>query len=327
MSPRPLPSENAPFEPALALAREGRLEEACDAVAAAVPGADGRGLHRGAGALAFSEVARLAEAAGDLVTALRAMDEAVRLAPTYADLHYQHACLLIVQQQRAPGRKALHKALAINPRYVAARLELALLDAREGLLTESLAALRNLEAERRIDEPRAFQRGLKSLARAEWDEAGAQLKSALKVSDPVVDRALVDYHARVARGEHAEALHALRDAVTAHPGYPDLHYLLGCSELEAGMTDDAVASLARALELHPDLHAARVQLARALEALGDLAQAGEQVALVLAEDPEHPQALELQERWSRRRDVRARGVTGRGGAPAAGPGESPTEAA
>jgi tetratricopeptide (TPR) repeat protein len=323
MTPRPLPSENAPFEPALSLAREGRLEEACDALAAAVPG-EGRGPGRGAGALAYAEVARLAEVAGDVVTALRAMDEAVLLAPTYADLHYQRACLLVAQQQRAPARKALQKALSINPRYVAARLELALLDAREGLLTESLAALRSLEAERRVDEPRAFQRGLKSLARAEWDEAGAQLKSALKVSDAVVDRALADYHAKVARGEHTEALHALRDAVTAHPGYPDLHYLLGCSELEAGMTDDAVASLARTLELHPDLHAARVQLARALETLGDLAQAGEQVALVLAEDPEHPQALELQDRWSRRRDVRARGVAGRD-LPTAGPGGAPTE--
>lgn len=325
MTPRPLPSENAPFEPALSLAREGRLEEAFDALVAAVPGAEGRGSHRGAGALAFAEVARLGEAAGDMVTALRAMDEAVRLAPSYADLHYQRACLLIVQQQRGPARKALQKALAINPRYVAARLELALLDAREGLLTESLAALRSLEAERRVDEPRAFQRGLKSLARAEWDEAGAQLKSALKVSDAVVDRALADYHAKVARGEHTLALHALRDAVTAHPGYPDLHYLLGCSELEAGMTDDAIASLARALELHPDLHAARVQLARALETLGDLVQAGEQVALLLAEDPEHPQALELQDRWSRRRDVRARGVAGRGDPSTAGPGGAPTE--
>jgi len=122
----------------------------------------------------------------------------------------------------------------------------------------------------------------------------------------VVDRALAEHHALVAQGEHVQALHVLRDAVTAHPGYPDLHYLLGSSELEAGMTDDAIASLTRALELHPDFHAARIQLARALEALGDLAQAGEQVALVLQEDPGHPQALELQERWSRRRDPRGR---------------------
>lgn len=305
MSPRPLPSENAAFEPALAQARAGQLAEAIEAIAAALA-SGGAGSQRGAAALALAEVARLAEGAGAFEIAERALDEAVRLAPGFADLHYQRACLLIVLQQRPAARKALGEAVRINPRYLAARLELALLDAREGLLAESLAALRALEQERRVEEPRAFQRGLKSLARADWDEAQALLKSALKVSDPVVDRALAEHHDLVAQGEHARALHVLRDAVSAHPGYPDLHYLLGSSELEAGMTDDAIASLALALELHPDFHAARVQLARALEAQGDLAQAGEQVALVLREEPGHPQALELSERWSRRRDPRGR---------------------
>jgi tetratricopeptide (TPR) repeat protein len=306
MSPRPLPSENVPFEPALALARVGQLREAIEAISAALAGAGESGPQRGAAALALAEVARLAEAAGALEIAAQALDTALRLAPRYADLHYQRACLLILQQQRAQARRALEEALKINPRYVAARLELALLDAREGLLAESLASLRALEQERRVEEPRAFQRGLKSLARADWEEAGALLKSALKITDPVVDRALDEHHALVARGDHAQALHALRDAVTAHPGYPDLHYLLGSSELEAGMSDDAIASLARALTLHPDFHAARIQLARAFEALGDLVQAGEQVALVLREDPAHPQAVELQERWLRRRDPRGR---------------------
>ena len=306
MSPRPLPAENAPFDPALALARAGRFDDACAALSSALAPRDGRLPPGGAGALAYAEVARLAAAAGDGVAALRAMDEAVRLAPAYADLHHHRACLLILHQRRPEARRALERALEINPRYVAARLELALLDAREGLLTESLAALRALEQERRIDEPRAFQRGLKSLASADWDEAEALLKTALKIADPVVDRALAEYHARVAEGEPGRALQALREAVTTHPGYPDLHYLLGSSELEAGMTDDAVASLARALELHPDLHAARVQLARAFEVLGDVVQAGEQVALVLRADPAHAQALELQEYWSRRREGIAR---------------------
>lgn len=307
MTPRPLPSENAPFEPALALARDGRLDDALEALAA-LPEPGSGGPQRGAAALAHAEVARLAEAGGALDIAQRAIDEAVRLAPAYADLHYQRACLLNQQQQRPAARRALEEALRINPRYVAARLELALLEAREGLLAESLGALRALEQERRVEEPRAFQRGLKSLARADWDEAGALLKSALRVSDPIVDRALAEHHALVAAGEHTRALHALREAVTAHPGYPDLHYLLGSSELEAGMTDDAIASLARALELHPDFHAARVQLARAFEALGGLVQAGDQVMLVLREEPGHPQALELQERWSRRRDPRGPAV-------------------
>jgi tetratricopeptide (TPR) repeat protein len=297
------------------MAREGRLDEALVVLSGLLRAGGERGRRREAGALAFAQVARLAEAAGDSATTLRALDEALRLAPRYADLHYRRGCVLLDRQQRPAARAALERALSINPRYVAARLELALLDAREGLLGESLAALRALGEEHRVEEPRTFQQGLKSLERADWDEAGALLKSAMRLSDPVVDHALDRHQALVAQGEHASALNALREAIAARPGYPDLHYLLGCCELEAGLIDDALASLARALELHPDYHAARVQFARALEALGDLVQAGEQVALVLQEDPAHPQALELQARWTRRQDAGSRPAPGARKAP------------
>jgi tetratricopeptide (TPR) repeat protein len=306
MSLRPLPPEGSAFEPALAMARDGRLDEALVTLSGLLRAGGERGPRREAGAVAFAQVARLAEAAGDPTTALRALDEALRLAPGYADLHYRRGCVLLDRQQRPAARAALERALSINPTYVAARLELALLDAREGLLGESLAALRALGEEHRVEEPRIFQQGLKSLEQADWDEAGALLKRAVRVSNPAVDQALDRHRAMMAQGEHASALNSLREAIATHPGYPDLHYLLGSCELETGLLDDALASLARALELHPDYHAARVQFARALEALGDLHQAGEQIALVLQEDPAHPQALELQARWTRRQEAGGR---------------------
>lgn len=300
MTPRPLPTEDEPFAPALALARGGRVPAALEALHAIVRSDASR---RNAGALAFAQVARIAEAAGDAENALRAVDAALDLAPGYADLHFRRACLLLARQQRSPARDALQRALRINHRYVAARLELALLDAREGFLGEALASLRALDDERRVEEPRAFQQGLQSLARADWEEAGALLKSALRLSNPEVETLLVRHRELMTAGEHARALRSLRDAVSAHPGYPDLHFLLGCCELEAGFPDDALASLGRALELNPDYHAARVQFARTLEALGDLVQAGEQVSLVLQAEPRHEQALELERRWSRRRSL------------------------
>jgi tetratricopeptide (TPR) repeat protein len=259
------------------------------------------GEDRAALALALGQVARLAEEAGAGAEAIEALDAALALAPDYADFHHRRGCLLIAAQRRGEARAALDRALAINPRYVAARLERALLDAREGLLGEALAALRALDEERRVEEPRAFQRGLRSLERADWDEAGALLKSALRLPDPALERRIAHHQALMAQGDYSQALHSLREAVTAHPGYPDLHHLLGCCELETGFTDDAIASFARALELNPDYHAARVQFARALEAQGDLVQAGEQVALVLEADPAHGPALEMEQRWSRRR--------------------------
>ncbi len=310
MSPRPLPPEEAAFEPAIAMARDGRMDDALAELSALLREGGERGRRRDVAALAFGQVARLAEASGDLATAERALDEALRLAPRFADLHYRRGCVLLARQQRPAARAALEQALSINARYVAARLELALLDAREGLLGESLATLRALGEEHRVAEPRAFQQGLQSLERADWEEAGALLKSAMRLTDPAVDHALERHRVLVAQGEHVLALNTLREAIAAHPGYPDLHYLLGSSELEAGLLDDALASLARALELHPDYHAARVQFARTLEALGDLVQAGEQVSLVLQEDAANPQALELQARWTRRRDAGRRSAAG-----------------
>jgi tetratricopeptide (TPR) repeat protein len=93
----------------------------------------------------------------------------------------------------------------------------------------------------------------------------------------------------------------MQQAIGTRETYADLHYLLGAAEFEAGHYDDALASLARALELHPDFHHARVALARVLEAYGDVARATEQIGLVLQLQPDHPQALALQERWTRRR--------------------------
>ena len=310
MTPRPLPPESDAFDAALALARGGHLEDALAALSEVLASEGAPERRRPAAALAYAEVARLAEVAGALELAERGLSEALRLASDYADLHYRRGCLLLRRQQGPAARAALLEALRINPRYVAARVELALLDAREGLLGESLATLRALQQEHRVEQPRTFQQGLKSLERADWEEAGALLKSALHLSDPAVDQALAQHRELVAKGEHGRALHALREAVTAHPGYPDLHYMLGCCELEAGLSDDALASLARALELHPSFHAARIQFARTLEALGDLVQAGEQVALVLQEEPAHPQALELHARWASRGERRRPGAVG-----------------
>ncbi|HYM81902.1 MAG TPA: tetratricopeptide repeat protein [Candidatus Limnocylindria bacterium] len=306
MSPRPLEHEPSPFERPLDLAREGRHADAVSGMLGVLDKSALHDQHRAAAAMALGHIARMAETAGDLESAESALDQAIRIAPTYADLRFQLACLLIRMQQRPAARRELDAALSINPRYVAARVERALLDAQEGLLGEALATFRALGEEHRIGEPRAFQQGLKSLERADWEEAGALLKQALKLGDFRVEDAIHNFHAVMAQGHPERAIQLLRDAVARHEGYTDLHLLLGQAELEEGHVDDAVASLARALELHPDYHAARVQFARALEVLGDLTQALEQVALVLQVDPEHPQALQLHERWTRRRTRRRR---------------------
>jgi tetratricopeptide (TPR) repeat protein len=300
MSPRPDPPTPSALDAAVERARRGEFDAAIDMIVQARSDSGAELPGPGAVAGAFAQVARDAEAAADRVAAETALEHALRVAPGYADLHFHRGCLMLASGRRPEARRSLEAALRINPRFVAARVEMALLDAREGLIGEALAALRTLGDQQRLEEPRAFQMGLKSLERADWEEAGALFKTALKLDDPRIGEALDRFHALRAEGEGARAAQTIREAVVAHPGYPDLHYLMGVAELDAGRVDDALVSLAHALELNPDFHNARIALARGLEALGDMGQATEQINLVLREVPEHAQAAALQQRWSRR---------------------------
>ena len=330
MSPRPEEPPAPQFEVPLRLAREGRrdeavawIENACRATRAPEAGAgvradaseagpDGPPPAADAAAGALARIARMCEQAEDLPGAARALEAAIGLQPGFPDLHYHLARVLLVSGRRAEARDSLDRALRIHPGYVAARVERALLDAREGLIGEALESLRALAAECPIEEPRAFERGLACLEEADWGEAGAFLSRALKLSDPVLEERLERFRGLIEQGQAAAAAGLVRETLTAHPGYPDLFYLLGVAELRQGQVDDAIASLARALELHPDFHAARVELARALAALGQTAESLELLEQVLEVDPGNVEAAELAQRWLERRS--ARGSMGRSAA-------------
>ena len=303
---RPSPRPESEFEGAVRAAREGRFAPATRRIERAMGRARAAGSRRVEAVEALTRVARLAEAGGDPAAAAAALEVAVRLEPGYPDLHLRRARLLLGLQRRTEARQALDRALAVNPRYAAARLERALLDASEGLIGEALESLRELGAETAIAEPGAFQEGLASLARADWEEAGVLLQRALALEGPHGGGPLERARALLEAGQAGAAIEVLQGALDEHAVWPDLHYLLGSAELERGQFDDALGSLARALELHPDFHAARLQFARALEGVGARAQAVEQVMLVLQRDPADPQALELHRAWtSRRRGARA----------------------
>jgi tetratricopeptide (TPR) repeat protein len=306
VTPRPDAPPPPEFEGPLRLAREGLRDEAVSWIESEARQRSGDAA-AAAAAAALARVARISEDAEDWTAAERALTVALALRPGFPDLHFHRARVLIATGRRADGRAALERALALHPGYVAARVERALLDAREGLIGEALDSLRQLAREARVEEPRAFERGLACLEEADWREAGAHLARALKVSDPALEEKIERFKALLETGEAAGAATLIRETLASHPGYPDLHYLLGTAELRQGHADDAVATLARALELQPDFHAARVQCARALHALGETRQAIALLAQVLAAVPGHAEAGELEQRWAARgRDAAGR---------------------
>ena len=297
---RPSPVPESPFSDAVRTARAGGHARAIEQIERALKGGAPSDPSQAAAVEALAYVARLAEAAGDAGQAESALEAALRLQPGYPDLHYRHARLLRDLGRHAEARRALDRALSLNPSYVAARLERALLDAADGFIGEALASLRALARETAVEKPGVFEEGLESLERADWEEAGVLFTRALALDEPASGGTLERVHALLESGDAAGAAEALQALLPGRESWPDLHYLLGSAELQRGHFDDALASLARALELNPGFHGARVQFARALEAVGAMMQAGEQVALVLQHDPKHPLALELHERWTAR---------------------------
>ncbi|HEY2954889.1 MAG TPA: tetratricopeptide repeat protein [Candidatus Eisenbacteria bacterium] len=294
MSFLPTESSHGPFDTALRRARAGHYAEAVAAIESHLAGSDA-GAQPAADTLA--EIARLAQAAGDLEAAASALGLAVRARPRHADLQYRYACALLRLERPAEARTALDRALEINPRYLAARVERAQLDAREGRPGEALGTLRALSHEASFAESEEFRQGLGRLDRGEWEEAQALFGQALDSETAELRHRLERFEALMREGDAGRAVVELHQAIAEHPAYPDLHARLGRAEMAQGHWDDAAVSFARALELNPGFHDARVELARALGSLGMRAQAMDQLGLVLEHEPANERAKDLQERW------------------------------
>ena len=151
-----------------------------------------------------------------------------------------------------------------------------------------------------MHEPRVFEQGVRSLEQANWEAADSLLRRALQVADADLETALAESRADLEADRPDEAVAKMRAQIARHPAYPDLHARLGAAELQRGHVDDAIASLARALELQPDFLEARALFAQALESLGLFAAAAEQASLVLERDPAHAAAREIETRWAGR---------------------------
>jgi tetratricopeptide (TPR) repeat protein len=282
------------LQSAHALAADGRCAEALARVEELIA-RQPAGTPLPAAATALAEVARAAERGGDGPTARRALEAALALVD-WADLHLALGTLLGRDGERQAAREHCERALAINPRYRAAAVELALLDAREGRVSDAMNALRALTGGGSALETESLQRGLERLREDAVEDAAPLLRRAFTGGDEALEALLGNAQASFAAGDSGAGLRSLRRAVAERPGYADLHAVLGSHELRAGHLDDGIATLVQALELNPDFHSARLELARGLEARGDRDAALHEVRQVLEVEPSHADAVTFQAR-------------------------------
>jgi len=278
------------------LRRTGRAAEGMAALeerAAADPAFLDHPQTRALRALLAADLGDARLAAGDVPEAVALFERAVADAPRFPDLHHRLGVARLRARDPKGARSAFEEAVRLAAGFAAPRLELALLEARDGRLGESLDLLKRLGETRTPAVRGEFERGLARLAEADWEGGGAALRRAFGVEGGGVDERLRDIGTRLADGRSGEALALARVLLAAHPQFPDAHLALALVRRERGEWDDCAESCGRALELHPGYHEARVYLAEALLRRGQRGEAEAQLDAVLAAEPAHPLAAAL----------------------------------
>jgi len=219
-------------------------------------------------------------AAGDLETARQAFDVALELNPS-------HPVALAGSAQLAEGaevaRSRLEAAIAAYPRYAAAYLELATLQRRAGSPQTALQTLRTAVA--RVPDSTGLQAAFVNEAVRSGNEAEAlaHLEEVLSEPDPAPslyalaaalpeaqsdraleivregrevypeDAALALAEAQVlsTRGDYAGAEKVLAEAQTFAPDNPEVANQLAVAQARQGKTEEASATLERALQENP----------------------------------------------------------------------------
>ena len=125
-----------------------------------------------------------------------------------------------------------------------------------------------------------------ALARGDAVAARAALERALELA-PDLDAARAELAAIAQRaGRHDDAIEHYRTALARHERSPKLLHALGTALAERGDFADAAATLARALELAPELAPAREALSRTLFSAGRYAEAEAVERAALAREPD-----------------------------------------
>jgi Flp pilus assembly protein TadD len=203
----------------------------------------------------------LEQKAGEFVPARDHFQQAVALAPDYADAHYNLGVVLARLQDAAGAKAQLVKAIELGATEPEAHLELS-------------KALRTLREEEQADaQLKLYQQAMK----ANTDRAMAASKS----SD--ADQALE-------KGDTEKAVSLYREALEATPQDASLDYKLAIALDREGDSSAERAALQQAVQIDPNLAVAQNQLGYLLYQGGDYGAAEEHFRQALRSDPGFTQA-------------------------------------
>jgi len=221
----------------------------------------------------------------DLSAALKHYREASDLQPLFADVQNKLGETYRALGRNAEARGAFQAALEINPRYLAARMNLAhtlvrLADFEAAVVEIERAiphtsghakeALEALAADCRSGGEVDWENRFGDLHRLHPSEAEARRLEALKA---------------LQHGRSDEALSLVDELLEEHGKWPDLHLLRGLALGELGRPQESIAAFEDALERHPRYLKARINLGLTYIELGEPEKAANELELALETDP------------------------------------------
>lgn len=215
------------------------------------------------------ERGRYDEAAGEL-------EQAIALAPEFPDLHNLLGLARGMSGDRDRAAACFQRALQLNPHYVEARLNLAIVYNEMGRYDDALR-------EFRTDQPRDPDHG----------NLSPEVRSYLAESHVL----LGDTYRNL--GLTLDASQEYKRALKVAPQFLDIKNKLGATYGDMGLYEDAEAELTSALAQNPRYLEARVTLGIVLHRSGRPHRAREEWERCLREDPGHVRSrayLELLDR-------------------------------
>lgn len=203
----------------------------------------------------------------DYATALRSFRAILAERPWFADIrNYAGLCLSFLGQTEE-ALEQLDLALEVNPSYVEAHINRALLLQELG---------RYEEARESVERAASYERGPGGLPAA----AAAQLANAhADIGDMYADADLLE-----------EAAAQYRVALHLRPGFLDIRNKLGTTLLGLGRIDAAAVEFDMVLESNPRFTAARLNLGLVWYRQGRIDEAAAAWQICEEQEPGHPQA-------------------------------------
>ncbi len=199
---------------------------------------------------ALFEKARALELSGDWAAAEAAYREYLRHTPASPEALSNLGVVLAQQQKYDEAVRFYRRALRLRPSLLQIHLNMGLACYKAG---KPSAAVDHFNAYLRHDPMSRQARQLLATSLLEsdrYEEAARNFRALLPTEDPTVQLGLATAYVRLKRTAEAERI---LEGILQNQDSPEIQLLVGQAHLAENRSDEAIASLRRALQLNPSL--------------------------------------------------------------------------